>query len=588
MKKLLLLLLTAKLQFLTSNAQSIHHEEYLQHKQTGISAEEYQHINQPAQIIEPRAGNNCTLNKIVFGWHPYWQNGFESNYQWDLLSHLCYFSYDVNYLNGNALTTNSWSTANVVTQALANNVKVSLCVTLFDDHAAFFGNSSAKQTLITNLINLVQARGAHGVNIDFEAVPSSQSANLTAFMLDLCNQFHTAIPNGEVSIALPSVDWSNTFDVQAMSTCVDQFFIMGYDYYYSGSAQAGPTDPLYSMVSTYNYNHSKSITYYLNRGVPANKLCLGLPYYGREWETESNAVPSNTTGNFAASRTYKYVRDNSGTYANHQYHAGSKSGYFTYQNNGNWRECFINSAYTLGKRFEMVHLRNIAGIGIWALGYDDGYMDFWNEIENKFTDCYAPACNDTLYDMGGPSQNYYDNENYTYTISPANAATIDLSFFSFSTEANYDTLWLYDGASTAAPLIGAYTGTTSPGNFTTSTGSITLRFKSDVSTNSFGFRAYYYCNEIVTDVTSSVPDNYRGEKLSVFPNPANNILTIECSAAIKEVRLLDVLGKQLVTPSVVEGQKSIIDLSGFSSGIYNLCIFTNNKMLTKKIVIAHN
>ena len=583
MKNILVLVIIA-FSFSTSNclSQSIHQEEYRKYKLQGTTAEEHQHTNLPAQFSEPRGGSNCNLNKIVFGWHPYWQNGFEINYRWDLLSHLSYFSYDVNYLNGNALTTNSWATANVVTTALANNVKVSLCVTLFDDHAAFFGNNSAKQTLITNLINLVQQRGANGVNIDFEAVPSGQSANLTAFMLDLCSQFHTAITNGEVSIALPAVDWSNTFDVAAMSSCVDQFFIMGYDYYYGGSAQAGPTDPLYSMVSTYNYNHAKSITYYLNRGCPANKLCLGLPYYGREWETVDNAVPSNTNGNFAASRTYKHVRDNSGTYSNHQYHAGSKSGYFTYQNSGNWRECFINSGYTLGKRFEMVQLRNLAGIGIWALGYDDGYSDFWNQIEDKLTDCYAPACNDTLYDMGGPSQNYYDNENYTYTISPANASTIDLSFFSFSTEANYDTLWLYDGSSTAAPLIGAYTGTSSPGNFTTSTGSITLKFKSDVSTNSFGFRAYYYCNEIVTGITS---EEVAG--LKVYPNPAEDVVTIECSEEIKEVKIYDALGRIMASPiSTLQGERETVDVSQLSSGIYNLCVFIDDGMLTKKIIVS--
>lgn len=560
-------------------AQSVHIDEYNLYKQSGISGKNYEQLNKPAKITNLQNKTNCNLNKIVFGWHPYWQNGFENNYQWNLLSHLCYFSYDVNYLNGNALSTNNWSTANVVTQALANNVKVSLCVTLFDNHAAFLGNSSAKQTLITNLISLVQQRGANGVNIDFESVPSSQSSSLTAFMQDLCSQFHTAIPSGEVSIALPSVDWSNTFDVAAMSSCVDQFFIMGYDYYYTGSEQAGPTDPLYSFVSSYNYNHSKSITYYLNRGIPANKLCLGLPYYGREWETESNTIPSNTTGNFAVSRTYKYVRDNNGTYSNHQYHSGSKSGYFIYQNGGNWRECFINSPYTLGKRFEMVHLRNLAGIGIWALGYDDGYIDFWNQIEEKLTDCYTPACNDTLYDMGGPSQNYYDNENYTYTISPANANSIDLSFFSFSTEANYDTLWLYDGNSTIAPLIGAYTGTFSPGNFTTSTGSITIRFKSDVSTNSFGFRAYYYCNEIIT----TAPLNIK-EGLNVYPNPAEDELTIECSKEINEVRLYDASGKYVIL-NTDKGQKSIIDLTEFSSGIYNLCIFTNEGMLIKKIIV---
>jgi len=586
MKKTIFLFLTACFLAVCSFAQSIHEEELTQHKQNGINAEEYRHINQAAQANEQRTPGNCTLNKVVFGWHPYWQNGFETNYQWDLLSHLCYFAYEVNATTGNATSTNGWSSATVIDDALNNGVKVSLCVTLFSNHATFFGSSSAKQTLISNIITLVQQRGANGVNIDFEAVPSSQSASLTSFMVDLCSQFHAAIPNGEVSIALPSVDWSNTFDVAAMSSCVDLFFIMGYDYYYSGSAQAGPTDPLYSFVSSYNYNHSKSITYYINRGAPKSKLCLGLPYYGREWETVDNAIPSSTTGNFAASRTYKYVRDNSATYNSHQYHAGSKSGYFTYQNGGNWRECFINSAYTLGKRFDMVNLRGLAGIGIWALGYDDGYMDFWNRIEDKFTDCYAPACNDTLYDMGGPSQNYYDNENYNYTIAPANASSIDVSFYSFSTEANYDTLWLYDGSNTAAPLIGAYTGTNSPGNFTTASGALTLKFKSDGSTNSFGFRAYYNCNEIITDVL-----NVTGLLLDVFPNPAEDLLNIVLDSELEiqqaELKVFSITG-QLLLQSTIVNHQSLINISALSPGIYNLCIFTEKGMLSEKIIVSGN
>ena len=44
----------------------------------------------------------CNLNKIVFGWHPYWSNGLEANYDWSLISDLSYFSYDVDPATGNA------------------------------------------------------------------------------------------------------------------------------------------------------------------------------------------------------------------------------------------------------------------------------------------------------------------------------------------------------------------------------------------------------------------------------------------------------------------------------------------------------
>jgi spore germination protein YaaH len=434
----------------------------------------------------------CTLNKRVFGWHPYWMGTAYNNYDWDLLSDLSYFSYEVNASNGNAITTHNWLTAPVVTAAQNNGVNVNLCVTLFSSHATFLGSSSSQQTLITNLISLVQQRNAKGVNIDFEGVPSSQSAAFTAFMISLCNQMHAAVPNSEVSIALPAVNWSGVYDVASMEPYVDLFCIMGYDYYWSGSTTAGPTDPLYNFQTSYNYTLSRSVTYYLNNGVPASKLILGLPYYGREWPTSSNTIPSSTTAN-GVSRTYDFVRTNStGNYTNGQWDANSFTPYFVY-NSGGWNQCFIDNAYSLGKRYDMVNQRGIAGIGIWALGYDDGHTELWDKIREKLSNCGTVPCTDTIYDMGGPNRNYYDNENYTYTIAPAGANMVSLAFGSFNVELNYDTLWLYDGPNTGSPLIGAYTGTNSPGTVTSTGSAITVRFKSDGSTVNPGWTAVWNC-----------------------------------------------------------------------------------------------
>lgn len=125
--------------------------------------------NKTLRLKDNRA---CNLQKRVYGWHPYWNNGLQSNYDWNGLSDLCYFSYEVNPANGNAITTHNWSTATVVSDAQANGVNVTLCVTLFGatDLTTFLGNTTAQQTLITNLISAVQSRNAKGVNIDFEGM----------------------------------------------------------------------------------------------------------------------------------------------------------------------------------------------------------------------------------------------------------------------------------------------------------------------------------------------------------------------------------------------------------------------------------
>lgn len=487
-------------------AQSVHEEQLNYYNNLGIEASEYENINtaQPKPVVDR---SNCTLNKVVYGWHPYWSNGLQTNYDWDLLSHLCYFSYEVDANTGNAISTHNFSTAQAVTTALANNVRVDLCVTLFSNHTTFLNNGTAQQTLITNLINLISARGAHGVNIDFEGIPSSQKINFRNFMNNLSNQMHAAIPGSQVSTVLYAVDWNDVFDVAAMSP-VDYFIIMGYDYYWSGSTNTGPNDPLFHFSSTYNYTLSKSVTYYLNKGVPANKLVLGLPYYGREWPTTSAAVPGTTSGSGTA-RTYTYVKNNSSGYysaANRNSDQASQSTYYVFNNVG-WRQCFITEENNLRERLDFINKRGIAGMGIWALGYDDGYNQFWNAIESYFTECEITPCNDSIYDIGGGYlKNYYDNENYTYTISPPNASSINVHFISFSLENNYDFLYVYDGPNTSSPQVpgSPFTGNSIPADIGSSGGSLTFRFTSDGSTVSTGFLATYTCVEDLIPPSSSL------------------------------------------------------------------------------------
>ena len=207
-------------------SKSIRQQQLEYYNSLGISGEEYEQINKPT-IIKNKSITTCTLNKKVFGWHPYWSNGLETNYDWSLISDLSYFAYDVDPATGNATSTHSWSSANAVTQALANGVKVNLCVTLFSSHATFFGSSTSQQTLITNLISLIQARGATGINIDFEGVPASQKTNFTNFLVDLSTQLHAAISGSQLSMALYAVDWNSVFDFSVLNNYVEFYAIMG-------------------------------------------------------------------------------------------------------------------------------------------------------------------------------------------------------------------------------------------------------------------------------------------------------------------------------------------------------------------------
>lgn len=447
-----------------------------------------------SQSVQPQMV--CNLEKRVFGWHPYWMGTVYNNYQWNLLSDLCYFDYAVSPNTGNNTNASyAWTTSAAVTAAINNGVDVHICATLFGSHSTFLSNSTAQQTFINNMISQLQSRGGKGVNIDFEGMGSANTTAFTSFMQNLSTQLHAAIPGSELSVALYAVDWSNTFDIPALTPYVDLFIIMGYDYYWSGSTTAGPEAPLYNYETSYNRTLTRSITFYLAQGMPESKLLLGLPYYGREWETTSGTIPSATTGNYTATKTYSVVRNNAnGYWSNEQWEPNSFSPYYPYQISSTWRQLWCDNAYSMRSRFDVVNQRNLGGIGIWALGYDDGYPDYWNAISDKFSTCAVVPCSDTIWDMGGPYRNYYDNEFYTTTISPDGATSVSLTFTQFNTELNYDTLYIYDGPNSSSPLIGQWHGTTNPGTVVSTGPSISFRFSSDGNTVAPGFTAIWTCS----------------------------------------------------------------------------------------------
>lgn len=107
----------------------------------------------------------------------------------------------------------------------------------------------------------------------------------------------------------------------------------------------------------------------------------------------------------------------------------------------------------------------------------------------------------SFYDSGGQASNYTDDERKIWVFEPSNATSITLDFTSFNLENNWDFLFLYDGNSIDAPLIGKYTGTTSPGTITSSGGSITVEFRSDCATTSPGWVVTYSSATIAVDDT---------------------------------------------------------------------------------------
>lgn len=111
------------------------------------------------------------------------------------------------------------------------------------------------------------------------------------------------------------------------------------------------------------------------------------------------------------------------------------------------------------------------------------------------------TCRGLFYDSGGNAGNcgeYLFNENRTVTFcSGTPGKPIRVSFIWWDIETNWDFLYVHNGTSTAAPLIGTITGFgnnyATPLYFTSSGECLTFRFTSDNIINWCGWEAIIGC-----------------------------------------------------------------------------------------------
>jgi gliding motility-associated-like protein len=104
--------------------------------------------------------------------------------------------------------------------------------------------------------------------------------------------------------------------------------------------------------------------------------------------------------------------------------------------------------------------------------------------------------------------NYDHNEDYIFTICVKGAANIYLTFSSFCTEKDHDSLEIFEGSDTLGKKLGGWHGTTSPGQVVASGECMTIRFRSDLSVPCTGWRAFW--EAVITKVAfpnmASIPN----------------------------------------------------------------------------------
>jgi spore germination protein YaaH len=177
------------------------------------------------------------------------------------------------------------------------------------------------------LTQLVVQNAFAGIDIDYESMTGDARANFSAFIQLLATKLHGAGKTLSVTVHAKTSDGDNwrgpaAQDWRAIGAAADTVKIMAYDNHWDGSA-AGAIAPL---------NWLDNIVTYAVATMPAQKVIMGLPWYGYDWQgTDATDLVYNDAISLAQRVGAQVARDVNGeatfSYSGHTVYFQDASSY---------------------------------------------------------------------------------------------------------------------------------------------------------------------------------------------------------------------------------------------------------------------
>nr|AWU67213.1 putative chitinase [Crangon crangon] len=161
-----------------------------------------------------------------------------------------------------------------------------------EDYSVMAADPTKRKTFIDSCIALLHTQHFDGMDFDWE-YPAARGGkpedkeNYVTLMQEMFLAFKAATPRLMLTAAMPAgkptIDTG--YDITALIPIVDQFHIMAYDYHGSFEDHTHHNAPLCGYKEdtgndTY-FNIDYTVNYYLDLGMPKDKMILGTPMYGR-------------------------------------------------------------------------------------------------------------------------------------------------------------------------------------------------------------------------------------------------------------------------------------------------------------------
>lgn len=219
-------------------------------------------------------------------------------------------------------------------------------------------NDAYRDSLIQNLLAVMEEKGYQGVDIDFEYILAEDRDAFSAFVRQVAETMRSAGYHTSVALApKTSSDQAGLLyegkDYRALGEAADHVLLMTYEWGYT----YGPP------MAVAPVNQVRRVVEYALTQIPREKIDLGIPNYGYDWPLpyERGVTAATTVSNVQAVR----IAVEHG--AEILFDPVAQSPYFKYTESGIEHEVWFEDVRSMQEKFNLIKTYGLRGCGYWQI-----------------------------------------------------------------------------------------------------------------------------------------------------------------------------------------------------------------------------
>jgi spore germination protein YaaH len=242
---------------------------------------------------------------------------------------------------------------------------------LKDTTSQILNDYEKRETMIENLMDLVEEYNLDGVNVDFENMNESDKDVYSRFLIELAPRLKKIGKTLSVDVTAPdgSETWSLCFDRNTIANVADYIVFMAYDQYGTSSNKAGTT-------AGYNWVEANVKKFLGQEDVDPEKIILGIPLYMRLWEEEEDGTAKPEVVN---------MKDMFDVLPEKQvatWDEELKQYYVEYEEDGKTYKMWVENEKSVGEKINLANQYNLAGIAFWEKDRETN-DEFWTFVKEQ-------------------------------------------------------------------------------------------------------------------------------------------------------------------------------------------------------------